>query len=1301
MRKLNLIILKGRWTTRNVLEWGDLSPLSPLAGLPASEGASSARRFDQERRALPFDGDPSSVALLRRVDKSPAKSGDKSPHSKISRCATVLKGRPKIAQRFNAGLSVQNETSPQGTAEIHPATATVLSSLRDLAVLSKPAAALKRWAILGRPSGTKRNSTLTKLSGTRRMKVAFLLLTLLTSLPAISYAQGECLRWVRRTDVGSPGDRAGHSMAYDIHRNVTVFFGGDIPGGDEEHYFNETWEYDGTLWRRITIDGPVPPKRAMAAMAYDEVARYMVLAGGETHDGLLKDTWIYRSTEPGRGTWTYAADIPVVNDLPAERSGASLTFDENSQKLVMIGGATFDNGDEYTHATVMRWNREGGWEAHPGGGSLPLLGFRPTFARNGLARQFAAFDAHQDWLLIHGGWQGCYTEGICDPDDDPDENHYFVGLKNNRISVVTDAHPGNNPGLQQGAMVYDLNRKRFFSFGGFNVGSPVPSLDSPMEIVYTGTANPGPYAKVVISRPTLGTIPHWRTRLGMVYDRARRTTVIYGGAFGQLNFADTWELVPIFPERLRTPAERHEACEDTSVELGAYFRDPPPGYEPNTFQWMKNGALIPGATSHLLSFPAVTPNDTGQYQYILTTPCGHSLTQSPSTTLVVFLKSRITAFDAARQDRCPGDSVSWSVSATGEPPLRYQWRKNAVPLAGATSATLTLANLQHADTGDYDVQVINRCATVTSAASHLQVGVTIQAQPQSISPDVCGVGAMSVSAVGVGPLRYQWRLDGVPITGALRQNMIGVNASTLTLSPVIYAHEGKYDVVITDNCGAAHAVTSSVARVTVKPGPQWWLRATNGPSARFGHTMVYDSARRVTVLFGGRTNWAGLYPMNDLWEWDGARWTQRMAATVTNGWTSVSAFVWRVAHRDRPVQRAHHAMAYDNRRGRVVLFGGQALDPGGSTPVLRDLWEWDGTQWHFRATNGPIERLYPSMTYDERRGRIVLFGGQPVPRPGETSDSELVWEWDGERWHTNLPPQNPSGANSRSHSRMTYDSFRGVAVFGPTIENISHWSFWDWDGVKWTNFPVFHGSDPIVTVLHGTSLGGFDFDKNRRRSTWFGGLQAATVNHTAFFDGKEWTLLTNSTAPPARRVWPAMAYDSDRRAHVMFGGAAQYGLGGGTNDTWELIAVDVPLINEQPASQYRQTGGTATFSVQAVGPGVLGYQWYQGNTPLAGANADTLTIPNLSVADAGEYHVLVSNDCGTRASRSAILTLDPKLQIFSAGNTTTLLWSPAPNLVLESAVMVTGPWTVVHNAPNPLTIGALGPAKFFRLRQVE
>jgi hypothetical protein len=176
-----------------------------------------------------------------------------------------------------------------------------------------------------------------------------------------------------------------------------------------------------------------------------------------------------------------------------------------------------------------------------------------------------------------------------------------------------------------------------------------------------------------------------------------------------------------------------------------------------------------------------------------------------------------------------------------------------------------------------------------------------------------------------------------------------------------------------------------------------------------------------------------------------------------------------------------------------------------------------------------------------------------------------------------------------------------------------------------------------------------------------------------------------------------MAYDSDRHVHVMFGGALAFGAGGGTNDTWELIAMDLPLINEHPASQYRAAGETAAFNVSAVSPTFLSYQWLRGGAPIPGATSPAFTIPNVQLADAGEYSVRVSNNCGEIRSRSALLTLNPSLQIFSADNVLTLISRPGPDVVLESADTVIGPWVPVSVPPNPIRVGG-GPAKFFRHR---
>lgn len=85
--------------------------------------------------------------------------------------------------------------------------------------------------------------------------------------------------------------------------------------------------------------------------------------------------------------------------------------------------------------------------------------------------------------------------------------------------------------------------------------------------------------------------------------------------------------------------------------------------------------------------------------------------------------------------------------------------------------------------------------------------------------------------------------------------------------------------------------------------------------------MAFDSARAVTVLFGGH-NGPPMGPrLADTWEWDGTTWTQRTSPTS-------------------PPARLGFAMAYDSARAVTVIFGGI-----GDAGPLGDTWEWDGSAW--------------------------------------------------------------------------------------------------------------------------------------------------------------------------------------------------------------------------------------------------------------------------------------------------------------------------------------------------------------------
>ena len=127
------------------------------------------------------------------------------------------------------------------------------------------------------------------------------------------------------------------------------------------------------------------------------------------------------------------------------------------------------------------------------------------------------------------------------------------------------------------------------------------------------------------------------------------------------------------------------------------------------------------------------------------------------------------------------------------------------------------------------------------------------------------------------------------------------------------------------------------------------------PSARWGHAMVYDAESDRVILFGG---YSGLDRLNDTWAYD----------LNANEWTAMeSSFV-------RPSARNNHAMAYDADLDRAVLFGGETDSQMGDSDTW--LYDFDLDLWtNATPTTSPSARFWHAMAYDARSARVVLFGG--------------------------------------------------------------------------------------------------------------------------------------------------------------------------------------------------------------------------------------------------------------------------------------------------------------------------------------
>lgn len=189
------------------------------------------------------------------------------------------------------------------------------------------------------------------------------------------------------------------------------------------------------------------------------------------------------------------------------------------------------------------------------------------------------------------------------------------------------------------------------------------------------------------------------------------------------------------------------------------------------------------------------------------------------------------------------------------------------------------------------------------------------------------------------------------------------------------------------------------------------------------HSAVYDQGRREMIVFGGTSTVpeACNFPSA---EFSGETW---IYDDVCNGWTQVEGEgpsptgrhmasvgddqVWLFGGRfrpagqtgpyalyddlfrfdldtrtwsvvdvsgERPGPRVNGGLAWDSKRERLWLFGGNTSPDGAFYAPQADLWSFDPEdgQWQSHGSDGaPAPRLFHSVFYDAARDRLVVHGG--------------------------------------------------------------------------------------------------------------------------------------------------------------------------------------------------------------------------------------------------------------------------------------------------------------------------------------
>lgn len=181
----------------------------------------------------------------------------------------------------------------------------------------------------------------------------------------------------------------------------------------------------------------------------------------------------------------------------------------------------------------------------------------------------------------------------------------------------------------------------------------------------------------------------------------------------------------------------------------------------------------------------------------------------------------------------PGSTITIEVTADGTTPFIYQWQKEGVAIPGANSLSLVIPNATSASLGNYTAVVANAAGSTISDRAIISAAPiyppAIQKQPGSLTVVPGDFAAFNVAASGTQPLSYQWRLNGVDISGA--------TTDTYTNDSVNPGDYGNYTVVVSNGAGSVESNPAVLTDATVPPAFNTQLA---GKSVLSGSTVTFS-----------------------------------------------------------------------------------------------------------------------------------------------------------------------------------------------------------------------------------------------------------------------------------------------------------------------------------------------------------------------------------------------------------------------------------------------------------------------------
>jgi uncharacterized delta-60 repeat protein len=682
----------------------------------------------------------------------------------------------------------------------------------------------------------------------------------------------------------------------------------------------------------------------------------------------------------------------------------------------------------------------------------------------------------------------------------------------------------------------------------------------------------------------------------------------------------------------------------TTATLSAFAAGAMPVY-----QWFKDGvplsdtAGISGSSSPTLTISNASGGDAGSYAVVATNAFG-TVTSSVATLTVLdpcivaqplFLYSSV------------GSNVTFAVGAAGTS-LSYQWRKDGVPVPGATNSNLQLNNLQTGDAGFYDVVVSGAYGTATSTKAPLNLGYCDSftsgangriyvAVPQPDGKILVG-GDFSVLAGqaqrNIGRLNADGTLD-------VTFNPSATGAASFNVAAIAVQSDGKILVggAFTNLCGVSRKYLGRL-------NADGTLDTTFNPT--FGSPVYCIAIQSITwILVGGG------------------------AAPPSTGPGALARFS-RGGSKDPTFNLAPDAnvCAIAVAANGKIFLGGYFSTLGGQPRNYLARLNPNGSM-DSTFNPGASDAIFSIMPSPDGK---ILLGGKFTSVAGVARARLARLNADG----TLDGSFNPGAGGKVSTFALQAD---GKVVVGGSFTDLggmprNYLGLLNPDGSVVAGFNPA-ASDQVLSVAlqaDGKILAAGDFTsvggQHCNRIARVLNTEAAAQSLTVTPDGSAITWWRSGSLPElVQRPTFMFSPDGTFTYWAQFGQTEQIaggwqvsgvnipagiphkvsGYATGGNDNGSTTCLESyygwPWMLTSPVSQTNDVGTTATFMATAAGSDMLQYQWFKdgallsNDSNISGAASSQLTINNSSPANAGQYFVVVTNGFGAVTSAVATLTI--------------------------------------------------------------